>query len=151
MELKWLNVLPSVLVLLHLHVSVVSEDPISSARAVLDDKKLCYNQTSMRVRSMGLRCIACLNNIAFSYSLENNYFYDYLCEHEHNLFFFEENVVFAFAVQKVARVFSHLNVAGPEKWDLNEANFILRYKPFKNVCHIKINVNVKLHWTITLD
>ena len=25
--------------------------------------------------------IACLDSIAFSYPLENNYFYDYLCEH----------------------------------------------------------------------
>ena len=39
----------------------------------------------------------------------------------------------------------------PEKRDLNEANFILRYKPFKNVCHIETNVNFELHWTITLD
>ena len=39
----------------------------------------------------------------------------------------------------------------PEKRDLNEANFILRYKLFKNVCHIETNVNFKLHWTITLD
>ena len=38
-----------------------------------------------------------------------------------------------------------------EKRDLNEANFILRYRPFKNVCYIETNVNLKLHWTITLD
>ena len=36
----------------------------------------------------------------------------------------------------------------PEKRDLNEANFILRYKPFKNVCHTETNVNFR---TITLD
>ena len=42
-------------------------------------------------------------------------------------------------------------VTVPEKRDLNEANFILRYKPFKNVCHIETNVNFKLYWTITLD
>ena len=39
----------------------------------------------------------------------------------------------------------------PEKRDLNEANFVLRYKPFKNVCHTETTVNFKLHWTITLD
>ena len=39
----------------------------------------------------------------------------------------------------------------PEKRDLNEANFILRYKSFKNVYHIETNVNSKLHLTITLD
>ena len=39
----------------------------------------------------------------------------------------------------------------PEKRDLNEANFILRYKLFKNVCLIETNVNFKLHWTIPLD
>ena len=44
-----------------------------------------------------------------------------------------------------------LYVTVPEKRDLNEANFILRYKPFKNVCHIETNVNFKLHWTITFD
>ena len=38
-----------------------------------------------------------------------------------------------------------------EKRDLNEANFILRYKPFKNVCHTETNVNFKLYRTITLD
>ena len=41
-------------------------------------------------------------------------------------------------------------VAVPEKRGLNEANFILRYKPFKNVCYIETNVNFKLHWIITL-
>ena len=39
----------------------------------------------------------------------------------------------------------------PEKRDLNEANFVLRYKSFKNVCHIETNVNSKLLRTITLD
>ena len=42
-------------------------------------------------------------------------------------------------------------VTVPEKRDLNEANFILRHKPFKNVCYIETNVNFKIHWTITLD
>ena len=42
-------------------------------------------------------------------------------------------------------------VTVPEKRDLNEANFILRYKPFKNVCHTETNVNFKLYRTITLD
>ena len=42
-------------------------------------------------------------------------------------------------------------VTVPEKRDLNEANFILGYKPFKNVCHIDTTVKFKLHWTITLD
>ena len=46
---------------------------------------------------------------------------------------------------------SCIYVTVPEKRDLNEANFILRYKPFKNVCHIDTNVKFKLHWTITLD
>ena len=36
-------------------------------------------------------------------------------------------------------------VTVPEKRDLNEANFVLRYKSFKNVCHIETNVNSKLH------
>ena len=44
-----------------------------------------------------------------------------------------------------------INVTVLEKRDLNEANFILRCKPFKNICHIETNVNFKLHWTITLD
>ena len=44
-----------------------------------------------------------------------------------------------------------LYVTVPEKRDLNEANFILRCKPFKNVCHIETNVNFKLHCTITFD
>ena len=43
------------------------------------------------------------------------------------------------------------NVTVPEKRDLNEANFILRYKPFKNVCHTETNVNFKRYRTITLD
>ena len=42
-------------------------------------------------------------------------------------------------------------VTVPEKRDLYEANFISRYKPFKNVCHIETNVNLKLPWSITLD
>ena len=96
MELKWLNVLPSVLVLLHLHVSVVLEDPISSARAVLDVKKLCYNQTMRKVSLLGINyCI--FDNIAYSYP-----FIPMIICVEHNLFDFGENVVFAFAVQRVA-------------------------------------------------
>ena len=39
----------------------------------------------------------------------------------------------------------------PEKRDLNEANFVLRYKQLKNVCHIDTNVNFKLYQAITLD
>ena len=35
-----------------------------------------------------------------------------------------------------------------EKRDLNEAIFVFRYKPFKSIFHIEINVNFKLHWTI---
>ena len=60
----------------------------------------------------------------------------------------EEHPVFA-----LAKYTQFTNVIVPEKRDLNEANFILRYnyKPFKNVCHIETNVNFKLHWTITLD
>ena len=42
-------------------------------------------------------------------------------------------------------------VTVPEKRDLIEASFILRYKPFKNVRYIETNINFKLHMTISLD
>ena len=59
-------------------------------------------------------------------------------------------VVFTFTSDDLYQVvYVGDSVTVPEKRDLNEANFILRYKPFKNVCHIETKPNFKLHWTIT--